>query len=166
MGRRDSAVLEQFMAQLGYAVDQALDEYFTFRVDSDRLRRRGPERLRRDRDRRQRQHALLATLLDEDSVMQAEEESSRGAEYDPTRLRVETQAALDDLQAKVGNAWRWPLRLSARALAALFALAALIYVPVPPGSKLAALIGSFLLGGFFAGLFRDLAALIERFRRL
>jgi len=51
-------------------------------------------------------------------------------------------------------------------LATLFAFAALIYVPVPPGAKLAALIGSFLLGGFFAGFFRDLAALIERFRRL
>jgi hypothetical protein len=48
-------------------------------------------------------------------------------------------------------AWRWWLRLISSMLAALFALAALIYVPVPPGSKFAALAGSFLLGGFFAG---------------
>ena len=66
----------------------------------------------------------------------------------------------------MGNAWRWRLRLTSCVLAALFALAALIYVPVPPGSKLAALVGSFLIGGFFAGFFRDLVALVERFRRL
>jgi hypothetical protein len=89
-----------------------------------------------------------------------------GEEGDLTVLRLETQAALDDLQVSVGNAWRWRLRLTSCVLAALFALAALIYVPVPPGTKIAALAGSFLLGGFFAGFFRDLAAIVERFRRL
>ena len=81
-------------------------------------------------------------------------------------LRIQTQAALDDLQVRVGNAWRWRLQLTSSVLAALFALAALIYVPVPPGSKIAALVGSFLLGGFFAGFFRDLVSIVERFRRL
>jgi hypothetical protein len=85
---------------------------------------------------------------------------------DLTMLRAGTQAALDDLQVRLGNAWRWRLRLASSILAALFALVALIYVPVPPGTKLAALVGLFLLGGFFAGFFRDLAAVVERLRRI
>jgi hypothetical protein len=76
------------------------------------------------------------------------------------------KTALDNLQAELGNRWLWRLRLSWCALTALFALAVLIYVPVPAGAKLAAFIGSFLLGGFLAGFFRDLTALIERYRRL
>lgn len=96
--------------------------------------------------------------MGKDSLAKAETDG------DPAKLRLETQAALDDLQVSVGNAWRWRLRLAACMLSALFALAALIFVPVPPGTKIAALAGSFLLGGFLAGFFRDLVAIAERFR--
>ena len=153
--------LEQLMAQLGYATDQALDRLFPARLPvtapsqaasaeapdaGDRVRSDSPD------------YKLLAGLVGETSLSKAKS--------DPTMLRLETQAALDDLQVSVGNAWRWWLRLISSMLAALFALVALIYVPVPPGSKIAALAGSFLLGGFFAGFFRDLAAIVERFRGL
>ena len=104
------------------------------------------------------EYKFLAKLMGKGSLATAETAG------DPTLLRLDTQAALDDLQVSVGNAWQWRLRLAACMLSALFALAALIFVPVPPGSKIAALAGSFLLGGFLAGFFRDLAAIIERFR--
>ena len=144
--RRFDLPLEQLVAQVGYAADRALDELFVFREEREREPDAAPNL------------ELLVSLLGEAALQRAGE--------DPTRLRAQTQAALDDLQVRAGNAWRWRLRLASCVLAALFALVALIYVPVPPGSKIAALAGSFLLGGFFAGFFRDLAALVERFRRL
>jgi hypothetical protein len=82
------------------------------------------------------------------------------------RLRVEAQVALDDFQVSVGNAWRLRLWLASAALAAAFGLGILLYVPVPPGTKLVALVGTFLIGGFFASFFRDIAAIAERLRRL
>jgi hypothetical protein len=174
--RRFDLPLEQLMAQLNYAADQALDQFFPDRIEPEGrpplpraqirplLRRaqirppRTPDarvRARRDSDA----YKFLVRLVGEDPVRSAEE-------GDSTMLRIQTQAALDDLQVRVGNAWRWRLQLTSSVLAALFALAALIYVPVPPGSKIAALVGSFLLGGFFAGFFRDLVSIVERFRRL
>lgn len=153
--RRFDLPLEQIMAQLGHAADQAIGDLFT-----DRTVPGQPKRLahltaaQRDTD----EYRFLVRLLGKDSLTKAETDG------DPTRLRLETQAALDDLQVSVGNAWRWRLRLTACTLSALFALAALIFAPAPPGSKIAALASSFLLGGFLAGFFRDLAAIVERFR--
>jgi hypothetical protein len=166
--RRVDLPLEQLMAQLSYAADQALNQLFADRTEPGsrppvRRARLGPPRVTRRSDRVPRDaddYKLLVRLVGEASLRRAESEG------DPTMLRLETQVALDDLQVSVGNAWRWRLRLTSSALAALFALVALIYVPVPPGSKIAALAGSFLLGGFLAGFFRDLVAIVERFRSL
>lgn len=157
--RRFDLPLEQIMAQLGHTADQAIGDLFTDRTESSLnppKRRAHLEPPQRDTD----EYKFLVRLLGKDSLIKAETDG------DPTKLRLETQAALDDLQVSVGNAWRWRLRLVACMLSALFALAALIFVPVPPGSKTAALAASFLLGGFLAGFFRDLAAIVERFRRL
>ena len=152
--------LEQLMAQLGYATDQALDRLFPVRSSDSapsQATSAEPPDAADDARRGSPEYKLLARLVGEASLK---------GKVDPTMLRIETQAALDDLQVSVGNAWRWRLRLTSCVLAALFALVALLYVPVPPGSKIAALAGSFLLGGFFAGFFRDLAAIVERFRSL
>ena len=154
--RRFDLPLEQIMAQLGHAADQAINDLFTEPGSTPPKRRTKLATAQRDTD----EYKFLVRLMGKDSLTKAEQNG------DPTNLRLETQAALDDLQVNVGNAWRWRMRLAACMLAALFALAALIFVPVPPGSKIAALAGSFLLGGFLAGFFRDLAAIVERFRGL
>jgi hypothetical protein len=150
--------LEQLMAQLGYATDQALNELFPSRNESDLspVTATSPGNPANS----DASVVLLGKLVGQAPVSRAV------VENDSASLRLKTQTALDDLQVSVGNAWRWWLRLIASVLAALFALGALIYVPVPPGSKIGALVGSFLLGGFFAGLFRDLTAIAERFRGL
>lgn len=164
--RRFDLPLEQLMAQLSYAADQALDQFFPDRKPdhppdtasspaAPAGGASGGTSARSDAD-----EDFLVKLVGKSSVRRAKTEG------DPTMLRIETQAALDDLQVRLGNAWRWRLRLTSCALAALFALVALIYVPVPPGTKIAALAGSFLLGGFLAGFFRDLAAIVERLRSL
>jgi len=155
--RRFDLPLEQIMAQLGHAADQAINDLFTDRTEpglSPPKRRTKLDAAQRETD----EYQFLGKLIGQDPLTKAERDG------DPTKLRLETQAALDDLQVSVGNAWRWRMRLAACMLSALFALAALIFVPVPPGSKIAALAGSFLLGGFLAGFFRDLAAIVERFR--
>ncbi len=155
--------LEQLMAQLGYATDQALDRLFPVRSPAKAPGQAAspeapePSGAGDDSRRDSPDYKLLAGLVGEASLE---------GKVDQATLRLETQAALDNLQVSVGNDWRWLLRLTSCLLAALFALFALIYVPVPPGSKIAALAGSFLLGGFFAGFFRDLAAIAERFRSL
>jgi hypothetical protein len=167
--------LEQLMAQLGYATDHALDSLFSGRTES----KPPPPESKASRPdapppaepvtvsvpppakpAEGPDYKLLVRLVGQASVKKAQEGD------DPTTLRLEVQAALDALQVSVGNAWRWWLRLTSCVLAAVFALAALVYAPVSPGFKTAALAGAFLLGGFFAGFFRDLAAIAERLRSL
>ena len=180
--RRFDLPLEQLMAQLSYAADQALDQLpapsKTESLDAPKLSpadksspgeqaSAAPEQAPAAPAAPDKQAAapdpsptdgyqFLAKLVGDATLIEA------GS--DQTTLRIQTQAALDDLQVRVGNAWRWRLRLTSCVLAALFALGALLYVPVPPGSKTAALVGSFLIGGFLAGFFRDLVAIVERFR--
>ena len=160
--RRCDLPLEQLMAQLGYATDQALNHLFPTRVEPDRSSAAGARRaaLGESLDADDANVALLARLVGEAYIQRAI------AQNDPTSLRLKAQTALDDLQVNVGNAWRWWLRLISSLLATLFALFALLYILVPPGIKIAALVGSFLLGGFFAGFFRDLTAIAERLRSL
>jgi len=153
--RRIDLPLEQLMAQLSYATEEALNQLFPDRIEPHPPVAPGDLALPELPE-----YKLLLNLVDGASLDRA---LMTG---DPTMLRIETQAALDDLQVRVGNDWRWRLRLASSGLAALFSLVALIYVPVPPASKIAALAGSFLLGGFLAGFFRDLTATVERFRGL
>jgi hypothetical protein len=167
--------LEQIMAQLGHAADQALLELFPDRTEpadppTDPPMPTNPPKSADQGDQSppapdaQRQdtaaYKFLAKLMGKDALTKA------STPDDQAMLRLDAQAALDGLQVSVGNAWRWRLRLAASVLSAVFALVALIFVPVPPGSKIVALAGSFLLGGFLAGFFRDLAAIVERFRGL
>jgi hypothetical protein len=147
--------LEQLIAQISHLADRELSAF-----DSDRP---GPLRS-------PALNGLLGPVAappwwDESagSVHPAEREDWAG-EY-LVSMRADTEAALDNLQVRLGAAWRARLRLASCGLAALFAAGALIYVPVPPGTKTAALVTSFVLGGFLAGFFRDVAALVERFRR-
>jgi hypothetical protein len=175
--RRFDLPLEQLMAQLSYAADQALDQLpapsKTESLDAPKLSPAdksspgeqapaapaAPDKQAAAPDPSPTDgYQFLAKLVGDATLIEA------GS--DQTTLRIQTQAALDDLQVRVGNAWRWRLRLTSCVLAALFALGALLYVPVPPGSKTAALVSSFLIGGFLAGFFRDLVAIVERFRNL
>ena len=183
--RRLDVPLEQLVAQLAQQVDGAVDEIAGLRLSQrgrslltgllgDRVvdvvmpRRSaasGPDasklRLVISDEAYRRSMGLLEDLFGQQGRYSSVEWS--GEEL--IRLRTETQAALDDFQVSVGNAWRWRLRLSSCVLASLFATLALIYVPVPAAAKTAALGSSFIIGGLFAGVFRDLVALIERFRQ-
>jgi hypothetical protein len=172
--------LEQIMAQLGHAADQALLELFPDPPEpaksTDPAKPAGPPKPAGPAEAADQGHEspptpaatredtaeykFLARLLGKDALTKA------NTADDQAMLRLDAQAALDNLQVSVGNAWRWRLRLAASVLSAVFALVALIFVSVPPGSKIVALASSFLLGGFLAGFFRDLAAIVERFRGL
>lgn len=81
---------------------------------------------------------------------------------DLAEARVGVEQWLDAFQAVLGARWRWLLRLSASGLAAVIAGMALVVFPLSLPQSVGVLIASFVFGGFFAGLWRDLASLAER----
>jgi hypothetical protein len=80
-------------------------------------------------------------------------------------IRVEAERWIDEFQFRVGNNWRWRVRLAASASSAIMAGLAIVVFPLSTVGNLSVLLGAFVFGGFFASLARDLSGLAER-RRL
>jgi len=166
-----NAPLEQVMARLGHQVEAIVDD-----VESGRRRAEaaGAVRLLEELlgDRRRAVEALRtleSTPPDGDRPARPRPRGS-GAEPPTDRaeasltLRHEVQDALDALQMRIAVEWRWRLRLMTSTLSSVVALVTLLFVKAPPGVKLLVLVSTFVMGGFFAGLFRDLVAIVERAR--
>jgi hypothetical protein len=163
--------IEQLVAQLGHAVDAALAA-FADPPAAPSGRRRPDGRLGGTRRGRQPppsfrsvDHAAAQLLV---ALVWRHGDGSEEAltDADPIALRTAALAALDDLQVSIGNSWRWRLRSTSCGLAAAYAVAALVFLPAPPLTKILVLASSLVLGGFFAGLFRDAVAVLERARRI
>lgn len=91
----------------------------------------------------------------------SEDESLRTMEI---ALRSSVDAGLDSLQVAIGSGWKRLVRLSAALVAAVSAIAVSALYGVGYVALLVAMLGGFVLGGFFAWLARDLVAGIERWR--
>jgi hypothetical protein len=87
-------------------------------------------------------------------------------ELDPSarNARVAVEQQLDVLQVGLRNSWRQFLHVAASTIALILAAVTLLVFPVNAGAAVGLLVASFALGGFFAGLTRDVVALVERGR--
>jgi hypothetical protein len=146
--------LEQLMAQLGRAVDAAFDQMAQPSTLAESARHE-------DRTAQ----LLLSILCRRDVPRDSAVDAVRIMMTQPVRLRGDLQAALDGFQIRTGNIWRWRIRFSACGLSALTGLLVLFNVPAGSWMKAITIAGTFVLGGFFAGLARDLTAGVERWRR-
>lgn len=77
-------------------------------------------------------------------------------------LEAQINASIDDIQALLDYTWRRQLRIWAALASTFYGLVCLVVVDVGPEAKASALIATAVIGGYFAWLARDIAALVER----
>ncbi len=79
-------------------------------------------------------------------------------------LRQAIEQGLDSLQIELASRWRYRLRLEAALVAGGIGLGSLLLAQTGPEVKIAVLFTTFVWGGFFAWLTRDVVAGIEKWR--
>lgn len=94
------------------------------------------------------------------ALIRRRREPVESAEWEALEVRV--NASIDDIQALLEYDWHRQVRMWASVTSALYGFGSLLVVHVGPGAKFIALVATAVIGGFFAWLARDVAALAEK----
>jgi hypothetical protein len=80
-------------------------------------------------------------------------------------LAHSVRSGLDVLQASIGQQWSRAVRTWAVAISGVLGAVIVLFIRLSPPERILFALAALLLGGFFAWLFRDLTAVVERARR-